>query len=104
MLCSKGEAGPSDLSGSQFTGKKELAIFTRPSLPLEVKSAIKAAVPIASFRSEQPQNFLLNGGAEGAKSTTKARSLIDQWCAMRCFARRIIRGEDPNMIYSVKSD
>lgn len=37
MLCSKGEAGPSDLSWSQFTGKKELAIFTRPSLPLEVK-------------------------------------------------------------------
>lgn len=30
--------------------------------------------------------------------------LIDQWCAMRCFARRIIHGEDPNMIYSVKSD
>lgn len=27
-----------------------------------------------------------------------------QWCAMRCFARRIIHGEDPNMIYSVKSD
>jgi hypothetical protein len=40
------------------------------------ESAIKAAVPIASFRSEQPLNCLLNGGAEGAKSTTEARRYV----------------------------
>lgn len=91
-------------------------------------------------RTTTKWNCFLNGGAEGAKSTTEARKkvcesrsqgqreqrrgliewmsfhadrkggyprilyfscLIDQWCAMRCFARRIIHGEDPNMIYSV---
>lgn len=29
-----------------------------------------------SFRSEQPLNCLLNGGAEGAKSTTEARRYV----------------------------
>lgn len=40
------------------------------------QNAIKAAVPKASFRSEQPLNCLLNGGAEGAKSTTEARRYV----------------------------
>ncbi|KAI3729905.1 hypothetical protein L6452_18577 [Arctium lappa] len=65
--------------GKALTSKKTDAL-TRNDFPFSDRgsllqfNAIKAAVPIASFRSEQPLNCLLNGGAEGAKSTTEARS------------------------------